>query len=117
MDRPYILHFFAFQKADTLSIKTAVSSRQVTDDPKDLLSTPIEEYQLLKKNKFTLLLNFQFSDGRIESRTFETDSFGQLNLKLPINSVSSLRIFEVSWKSGVDLFLGEYTPIGVKRKI
>lgn len=137
MKRPHIVHFLSVITEEHLHIRCSVTlkdSPPLNEDktvqnmaiglvkgiekelPKP--SFPIQAYQLLGSYEFQIkVIGLKDTHQEVYKKTLETDSFGNLNFKVPLNEarreISVLQIYEVGHLSGVELHLGTFIPLTI----
>ena len=124
MKRPYLVHFLAIMTEESLSIRASLA---LTDNP--LLKRhvdqqafnpvlPIQAYKLLAADRFTMLIiALDKEHNEIYRKTFDSDSFGNINFKIPITderkNIEILQVYEINFIPGLELILGNYMPIKI----
>lgn len=79
---------------------------------------PIQALRLLNAYEFTLkIVGMTKDQEEIYKKSFESDSFGNFNFKIPLTEERSrieiLQLYEVRKRPGLDLHLGTYIPLRV----
>lgn len=122
MKRPHLVHFLAIESQDKLNIRALVSYVhrkgglffEESDEEFDPTS-PWESLGLLQKREFLLkIVGHDAFDKEIFRRTYESDSFGGLNLKIPLSTqqrITHLQIFELNSHPGMEMHLGSFIPL------
>ncbi len=122
MKRAYLINFTAIQGTKQLAIKSSLAHKKVddssslTNDLKVLSSTtPIQSIALLKSSVFRVKIQaYNESRSIVLERVYETDKFGNLNVRIPLKElspISYIKIYEVSVRPGIDIYLGHFIPI------
>lgn len=123
MKRPKIVHFLSIKTDEFISIKASITlksgySFHNFDLNKISPKTPIGNVMLLTSHTFNLKFSGKDSDQKeIYVKNQETDSFGNLYLKIPINNITTnieaIEVFEVGMRDGLDLLLGIFIPLKI----
>lgn len=137
MKRPNLIHFMAIKTDDTLAIKASVSLKKISrlsgksENPLLESKFPIQAYRMLVGRRFTLkICAYNSQHLSLFTKTFETDSFGNINIKIPlrpVNSsdsnggeqnqstieVSNIQVYETSYQQGIEYILGSYIPLSL----
>jgi hypothetical protein len=79
---------------------------------------PIQAYQLLSRSAFQIkLVGLDEKQNQVYKRVFDSDSFGHLNFKIPLNEsrqgIAALQVYEVGKEPGLELHLGTYIPLRI----
>lgn len=139
MKRPHIVHFLSVITEEHLHIRCSVTLKEYPLDhlqsggnmqnmamglvkgiekelPKPRL--PIQAYRLLGSYEFQIkVVGLQETHQEIYKKVLETDSYGNLSYKIPLNemrrNISVLQIYEVSHLPGVEIHLGTYIPLAI----
>lgn len=123
MKRPTIVHFLSIKTDEFISIKTSLTLK--SDYPFQNLEiselspkSPIANIKLLTSNTFNIKFSGLDSNQKeIYQKNQETDSFGNLYLKIPINDVTSnidkFEVFEIGMRNGLELLLGIFIPLKI----
>ncbi len=82
-------------------------------------SFPIQAYRLLNRYEFKMkLVGLDENQKEIYKKVFESDSFGNLSLKIPLNKerkeITALQIYEVGKQPGLEIHLGTFIPLKIK---
>ena len=123
MKRPTVVHFLSIKTEEFISIKASLtlkSSYPFQNFEINNLSpkTPIANVKLLTSNTFNLKFSgLDSNQNEIYVKNSETDSFGNLYLKIPINDVTAkietIEVFEIGMRNGLELLLGIFIPIKI----
>ncbi|MGB0454754.1 MAG: phosphatase domain-containing protein [Bacteriovoracaceae bacterium] len=119
MKRPTLVNFLSILTEDFLSIRASIT---LTTRPKALSDSPpspIQAIKLLKGEAFAIkIIGLDQDRKEIFKKIYESDSFGNFLLKIPINesrkNIRVLQIYEVKKRDGLDLHLGSFLPIKIK---
>ncbi len=136
MKRPTLVHFLAIMSEESLNIKASITlkenkassspplsfarskAKEIVDElPKP--SFPIQAYRLLfSSSEFQIkLVGLDESQNEIYKKVFDSDSFGHLNFKIPLNEkrqkITALQVYEVGTESGLELHLGTFIPLKI----
>lgn len=81
--------------------------------------SPIQAIKLLAGSRFALkFIGLNEQKEEVFKKTYESDSFGNFNLKIPLNEkrrqIKILQLYEVKKREGLDLHLGSYIPIEIR---
>ncbi len=136
MKRPNLVHFLPLMTEEFLSIRSSISLQKYRLEGHHLweigreapwemelelptLGRPIEAFRLLRRHSFQMqLIGLDEKQNPIYQKTFESDAFGNFNLKISLDSrrkaISVLKAYEVSDRQGLELYLGAYTPTKIK---
>ncbi len=123
MKRPFLNNLNIIQTDDHLAIKASVSLKDTVTVANSFI--PIQAYQRLFSDSFSIKIIGKSSSHEIlYQKVFETDHFGILDLKIPLNSEKSeiqfLELFETKYSPGLELNMGSYLPtkiLGFKKII
>lgn len=79
---------------------------------------PIQALRLLNAYQFSLkIVGLNASHEEIYKKTFESDSFGNFNFKIPLiaerKEIQILQVYETSRRPGLELLMGTYIPISI----
>ena len=125
MKRPHLVHFLAIITDDSINIKASITMKEnVISKKRDLdlaILTPhfpIQALRLLNAYEFTLkIVGMTKDQEEIYKKSFESDSFGNFNFKIPLTEERSrieiLQLYEVRKRPGLDLHLGTYIPLRI----
>lgn len=133
MRRPKLVHFTAIESDDYIHIRASMtySSQgrfeildEINQNLKEIVPTkPIQSMGLLSSNEFRLkVIGLSQDDREVVIRSFDSDSFGNFNFKIPqteVKSVVKLKLFETKSHPGLDLLIGSFIPttIQIPKKI
>lgn len=128
MKRPYLVHCNVIDNGEQLSIKAAVTIEEygpsITKDFNRLTpSSPWQGIKLMGSNRARLkIVGISEDDLEIYEHEFESDAFGNFNIRIPQkkdNRVRKLRIFETSFNPGLELLVGSFIALDItdNRKI
>jgi len=139
MKRPTLVHFLAIMTNESLNIKASITMKEnrleslapegfarskakklVKEIEKELPKPrfPIQAYQLLSRSAFQIkLVGLDEKQNQVYKRVFDSDSFGHLNFKIPLNEsrqgIAALQVYEVGKEPGLELHLGTYIPLRI----
>ena len=137
MKRPHIVHFLSVKTEEHLHIRCSVTLKEVPSFHENVSvsnmaiglvkgiekelpkpSFPIQAYRLLGSYEFKIkVIGLKDTHQEVYKKTLETDSFGNLNFKVPLNEVrrdiSVLQIYEVGHRKGIELHLGTFIPLTI----
>lgn len=124
MKRPSLVHFLAVMTEDNLSIRASLTlvENKLLEVQNELTAFrpkfPIQAYKLLGADRFTVLITgLDKNHNEIYRKSFESDSFGNLNFKIPLNDqrrkIEVLQVYEVGQVKGLELILGSYIPLKI----
>jgi len=127
MKRPSIVHFLAIMTEENLNIKASLTVKEnviresfpkakVLKIPRPRF--PIQAYKLLTGNSFKIkIIGFSAAKRVIYNKTFDSDRFGNVDIKIPLNSerkdITALQVYEVSSEAGLELHLGTFIPLSI----
>lgn len=137
MKRPTLVHFLAVKTEESLNIKASVTMKEnilssqspqgfakevaqgiVREIEKELPTPrfPIQAYKLLSGSAFQIkIIGFDSEQKEVLKKTFDSDSFGNLNFKIPLTSemadLKALQVYEVGKEPGLELHLGTFIPL------
>ncbi|MCY4524052.1 MAG: hypothetical protein OXB84_04865, partial [Halobacteriovoraceae bacterium] len=118
-----MIHFIAIKTTETLVIKASVNICWNFPDPgkkKEFTPHfPIQGIRLLRAKNFILKISGQDrKEKEIYKKTFESDSYGNLFFKIPLNehtqNIKTIKVYETASHPHLELFLGTYSPINIK---
>ncbi len=123
MQRPTVVHFLSIKTDEFISIKASLtlkSTQSFHNLEIDKLSPkgPISNIKLLTSNSFHLKFSgLDANQNEIYVKTQETDAFGNLYLKIPINEntskIGAIEVFEIGLRKGLELLLGVFIPLKI----
>ncbi len=123
MKRPKIVHFLAIKTDEFISIKASVTLKSNYSfnhlDTNNLSpKSPIGNVMLLTSHTFNLKFSGLDSNRKeIYVKNQETDSFGNLYLKIPINHITSnietIEVYEIGMRDGIELLMGIFIPLKI----
>jgi len=121
MKRPHLTHFLAIKTQNHLSVRASLGIRNNVklNEKKNELNIPtfpLQNFRLLKSHEFTLKIIASDKDQEtIFKKSFESDSFGNFNFKIPLtekmSNISYLEIFETAKGNGLEFYLGTQLPL------
>jgi hypothetical protein len=133
MRRPKLVHFTGIESDDYIHIRASMtySSQgrfeildEINQNLKEIVPTkPIQSMGLLSSNEFRLkVIGLSQDDREVLIRSFDSDSFGNFNFKIPQTedkSVVKLKLLETKSHPGLDLLIGSFIPttIQIPKKI
>ena len=125
MKRPHLVHFLAIITDDSINIKASITMKEnIIARKRDFDLTvltphfPIQALRLLNAYEFTLKIVGTTKDQHeIYKKSFESDSFGNFNFKIPLteerSKIEILQLYEVKKRPGLELHLGTYIPLRI----
>jgi hypothetical protein len=123
MKRPHLVHFLAIVTDDSINIKASITLKenliaQNLDLDIPTPKFPIQALRLLNGYQFTMkIIGFTKDQKEIYKKSFESDSFGNFNFKIPLTkereAIEVLQIYETRKKPGLELHLGTYIPLRI----
>ncbi len=123
MKRPHLVHFLAIVTDDSINVKASVTLKEnlLAQNLEIELPTPkfpIQALRLLNAYQFTMkIVGFSKNQQEIYKRSFESDSFGNFNFKIPLTEITReieiLQIYETKKRPGLELLLGNYIPLKI----
>jgi hypothetical protein len=123
MKRPHLVHFLAIVTDDSINIKASITLKenliaQNLDLDIPTPKFPIQALRLLNAYQFTMkIIGFSKDQKEIYKKSFESDSFGNFNFKIPLTkereAIEILQIYETRKKPGLELHLGTYIPLRI----
>ena len=128
MRRPKLVHFTAIESDEYIHIRASMtySSQgrfeildEINQNLKEIVPTkPIQSMGLLSSNEFRLkVIGLSPDDKEVLIRSFDSDSFGNFNFKIPQTenkSVVKLKMFETKSHPGLDLLIGSFIPTKIQ---
>lgn len=92
---------------------------EINQNLKEIVPTkPIQSLGLLSSNEFRLkVVGLTQSDEENTVRSFDSDSFGNFNFKIPLQKdtgVVKLRLYETRSHPGLDLLIGSFIPTKIR---
>lgn len=123
MKRPHLVHFLAIVTDESISIKASITLRenliaQNLDLDIPTPKVPTQALRLLNAYQFTMKIVGVTKDQKeIYKKSFESDSFGNFNFKIPLTAersdIEMLHLFEIKKRPGLELHLGTYIPLRI----
>lgn len=140
MKRPTLVHFLAIMTEESLNIKASITMKEnvlmahppqgfarevaqgiVREIEKELPTPrfPIQAYKLLSGSAFQFrILGINQDQEIVFKKNYETDSFGNLTFKIPLNderkNIKALQVYEVGKEPGLELHLGTFIPLRIE---
>lgn len=140
MKRPILVNFLAIMTEESLNVRASVTMNKnnvsssapkgfakevaqgiVREIEKELPtpSFPIQAIRLLKSSTFKIkLVGINHEQKEVYKKVFESDSFGNLNFKIPLNreraEIKAIQVYEVGKEAGLELHLGTFIPLSIK---
>ena len=127
MKSPKLLHQLSIVSENTLSLNLILTKSQAADRQKDSApSSPMQSIGLLKSGYFKIKIrgyqgqesqqkNTENTDSLelIFEQEIETDVFGQIYEKIPLqnSSLQVLKFYECSYEPGLEIHLGTFFPL------
>lgn len=123
MPRPHLYSFTALQTKNELCLKANVNfvDRGLArlevgkSEEKIELSAPLESIGLIRARECRIkVVAYASNDEIVLEREYDSDSFGNFDLKIPINKkIDHMIIYETSARAGLELVLGSYLPLNI----
>ncbi|MEC7276017.1 MAG: phosphatase domain-containing protein [Bdellovibrionota bacterium] len=139
MKRPTLVHFLSLKTEESLNIKASITMKEnilsdqvpqgfakevaqgiVREIEKELPTPrfPIQAYKLLSGSAFQMkITGIGAQQEVLFKKTYDTDSFGNLSVKIPLNAersqVKALQVYEVGKEPGLELHLGTFIPLEI----
>ncbi len=123
MKRPHLVHFLAIITDDSINIKASITLKEnlIAQNLDLAIPTPkfpIQALRLLNAYLFTMkIVGLSKEQKVIYRKSFESDSFGNFNFKIPLTkdreSIEILQIYETGKKPGLDMHMGTYIPLRI----
>jgi hypothetical protein len=133
MKRPKLVHFTSIESDEYIHIRASMTYsshgkfeflEELNQNLKEIVPTkPIQSLGLLSSNEFRLkVIGLTKDDKENTIRSFDSDSFGNFNFKIPQQEDSraaKLKLFETHSHPGLELLIGSFIPtkIGSPKKI
>jgi hypothetical protein len=132
MKKPYLFNLIILKANETISIVCSVGlkGRKLFKGQNNPLwsgavnaeaSSPLKNINLLGGSEFKFrVIGLCASGSEIYNRTYESDSFGNFEIKIPtqINqkSIERIVIYEISIENGIEFLMGSYIPTQIKKQ-
>lgn len=126
MKRPNLVHFLSIMTDEYVAIKASVTMKENTlalgNKPVDLEllapSFPIQALRLLSAYEFKMkIVGLDENQNEIYKKTFDSDSYGNFNFKIPLTEDSKglviLQLYEVGKEPGLEIHLGTAIPLRI----
>lgn len=125
MKRPKLVHFLAIITDDSINIRASITLKEnelakYNDLEIDFPTPqfPIQALRLLNAYQFTMkIVGLNREHKEIYKKSFESDSFGNLNFKIPLTEerkeIEILQLYEIKKRPGLELHLGTYIPLRI----
>ena len=128
MRRPKLVHFSGIESDQYIHIRASMSYSsqarfhlldEINQNLKEIVPTkPIESLGLLSSNEFRLkVIGLTSNDEESTIRSFDSDSFGNFNFKIPQPStekVAKIKLFETRSHPGLELLIGSFIPTKIR---
>jgi phosphatidate phosphatase APP1 len=128
MRRPKLVHFTGIESDEYIHIRASMtySSQgrfeildEINQNLKEIVPTkPIQSMGLLSSNEFRLkVLGLSDDDTEVIVRSFDSDSFGNFNFKIPqpeAKNVKKLKLLETKSHKGLELLIGSFIPTRIQ---
>jgi phosphatidate phosphatase APP1 len=128
MKRPKLVHFTGIESDEYIHVRASMTYsshgkfeflEELNQNLKEIVPTkPIQALGLLSSNEFRLkVIGLTTDDKENNVRSFDSDSFGNFNFKIPQpeNSKSvKLKLFETHSHPGLDLLIGSFIPTKIR---
>ncbi len=122
LSRPKINNIIILKNPRDISVRVSISLENIPKkqdfQTKEIhhQSSPWQNINLFNNNDFKVKVVCFDANSEIQyTRIFNTDRYGNLNLKIPTthnqSEITSLQFFEVSYQDGIDLLLGSFIPV------
>ena len=123
--RPYLASFQAIRSDNQLSIQASVTdsytplSRGTDNSESAKATSPIQSIALIASDEYKIkLVGLNDAHEEVFIREYESDSFGNFDLKIPakVNEqlITAFQVYEVSYHPGLQLLLGTYIPLDIQ---
>lgn len=123
MKRPHLVHFMAIVTDEAVNIRASVTLKEnlmAQNIELDLPTPkfPMQALRLLNAYQFTMkIIGFSKEKKEIYKKSFDSDSFGNFNFKIPLTETTKhiefVQIYETRKKPGLELHLGTYIPLKI----
>jgi phosphatidate phosphatase APP1 len=127
MRRPKLVHFTSIASDDYIHVRASMTFsshgkfeflEEINQNLKEIVEAvptrPIQSLGLLSSNEFRLkVVGLTKNDEETTIRSFDSDSFGNFNFKIPQNAESGvvkLKLYETKTHPGLDLLIGSFIP-------
>ena len=123
MKRPYLFNFMAIASDENISVKASVSQSESAHrkayENEVGITTPIQSIGLISSEQYRVkIVGMNMQDEEIFKREYESDSFGNFDLRLPWTigdqKIAKIQVYENSQKPGLELLLGSFIPLEIK---
>jgi hypothetical protein len=128
MKRPKLVHFTSIESDEYINIRASLTYSahgrfeflgELNQNLKEIVPTkPIQSLGLLSSNEFRLkVVGMSADDKENIIRSFDSDSFGNFNFKIPQpegSEVAKLKLYETKSHPGLELLLGNFIPTRIK---
>lgn len=128
MRRPKLVHFSGILSDEYIHIRASMTFsaqgkfeflEEINQNLKEIIPTrPIQSLGLLSSDEFRLkVVGLTGDDKEVTSRSFDSDSFGNFNFKVPRptgSEVVKLRLYETKSRPGLDLLIGSFIPTTIR---
>lgn len=125
MRRPRFVHFTSIESDEYIHIRASMTFSshgrfgEINQNLKEFVPTkPMESLGLLSSDFFRLkIVGLTSDDKEVTIRSFDSDSFGNFNVKFPQpenENVVKLRVYETHTHPGLDLLIGSYIPTKIQ---
>jgi phosphatidate phosphatase APP1 len=128
MRRPKLVHFFGIESDEYIHIRASMSYsheakfhllEEINQNLKEIVPTkPIHSLGLLSSNEFRVkVIVLTENDEQTMMRSFDSDSFGNFNFKVPRPDNSGpvrIKIYETNTHPGLELLIGSFIPTRIK---
>lgn len=123
MKRPHLVHFMAIISDESINIRASLTLKEnllAKNQELDIPAPPfpIQALRLLNAYQFTMkIIGFTKDQKEVYKKSFESDSFGNFNLKIPLikerEAIDIIQVYETKKRPGLELHLGSYIPIRI----
>ena len=124
MRRPKLVHFTGIESDDYIHVRASMTYSshgtfefldEINQNLKEIVPTkPIESLGLLSSNQFRLkVVGLNESDEETVIRSFDSDSFGNFNFKVPQSptiAARKMKLYETKSHPGLELLIGSFIP-------
>jgi phosphatidate phosphatase APP1 len=124
MRRPKLVHFTGIESDDYIHVRASMTYSshgtfefldEINQNLKEIVPTkPIESLGLLSSNQFRLkVVGLNETDEETVIRSFDSDSFGNFNFKVPQSptiGARKMKLYETKSHPGLELLIGSFIP-------
>lgn len=128
MKRPHLNHFLAIITERRISIRASLSMKEIRSirrpHPLEKLAPrfPFQSIGMFLTDDFVLkIIGIDESQNEIYNKSFESDSFGNFDLKISINDlrskITAFQIFETKKFPSLELNMGTFIPLRINSPV